>query len=106
FFQKLAIDKAGVRASDVAPEAMAKIASAQSPFEKVAARLDRDLELLKVAGECGVNGGMMRRANAYMDVLYAHNDLSLEEYEQVFDKVAAYAIEVDLLAAYDQLCAE
>jgi hypothetical protein len=106
FFQKLAVDEASVKASHVAPEAMRKLASAKSPFEKVAVRLDRDLDLLKTAGECGLNAGMMRRADAYVDVLLTHAGLNNDELGEVFDKVAAAAIEADLLAAYEQLCGD
>lgn len=106
FFQKIANDEAGPRANQPAP--MTKTASAVRPpataFEKVAGRLDRDLGILKEAGACGVNGGMQHRANAYIDVLLSHTDLTPVEFGEVFDKVAATAIETDLHAAYGQLC--
>lgn len=110
FFQKVAMDQSGVRANQQPP--MVKTAAATpvkasrvlTPFEKVAGRLDRDLEMLKTAGECGVNAGMQKRANAYIDVVVANAELTPEQLGEVFDKVAGLAIQTDLLAAYDQLC--
>lgn len=105
FFQK-----AANRAATPAPRApapMAKTASATTPFEKIAARLDRDLEIIKVAGPCGTNGGMMRRADAYIDrVINLDADLSAEEFGEIFDKVATEAIMGDLQAAYAELTAD
>jgi hypothetical protein len=107
FFQKAAIDASGVRA-DQRPlrprgQAMTKTASA-APFAKVAGRLDRDLEILKVAGDCGLNAGMVKRADAYLDVLRAHAGLSAIEFGEVFDMVKGAAIDIDLRAAHGQLC--
>lgn len=107
FFQKVAVDAAGVKATERPRPSMTKTADPSStPFEKVAARLDRDLETLHLAGDCGMNSGMMKRASAYLDVLFAHANLQPDEYGSTFDKVAARAIEIDLSEAYQQLCAE
>lgn len=109
FFQKVALDQSGVRANQ-RPVAMTKTASQASPartsFEKIAARLDRDLEFLKAAGECGISAGMQKRANAYIDVLMSNVALSAEEFGEVFDKVASVAIQTDLEAAWEKLAAE
>jgi len=105
FFQK-----AANRAATPAPRApapMAKTANAAAPFEKIAARLDRDIEIIKVAGACGIGGGMMRRADAYIDrMINLESDLTAEEFGEIFDKVAAAAIMGDLEAAYAELTAD
>jgi hypothetical protein len=110
FFQKIAVEEAtsSIRATTQVTGSMVKKAAAGSvsAFEKVASRLDRDLGMLKHAGACGVNAGMQKRANAYMNVLVSETELTCEEYGQIFDKVASEAIEVDLAAARDQLCAD
>ncbi len=102
FFQKLAVAKSGVPARAVVAAPMAKTASA-SPFEKIAGRLDRDLAIIRDIGPRGVNAGMMKRADAYVDHLLNQEDLSAEEFGEVFDKIAAAAIMGDLEAAYQQL---
>lgn len=109
FFQKLACDDASsqLTADKVVTPAMVKTASASvTPFEKVAARLDRDLYILKEAGPCGINAGMQKRANAYVDVLLDQVEMSPDEFSHVFEKIAVEAIQVDLEAAYYQLCSD
>jgi hypothetical protein len=104
FFQKAA-NRAATPASR-APVPMAKTASEAPAFEKIAARLDRDIEIIKVAGACGINGGMMRRADAYIDrLLNVESDVSPEEFGEIFDKVAASAIMGDLESAFAELTA-
>lgn len=108
FFQKIAIENAieSKAATQAVTPKMVKQASASTEFEKVAGRLERDLGILKHAGSCGLDAGMQKRANAYIDVLLSQVDLTAEEFGPVFDKVAAAAIQVDLEAAYHQLCKE
>lgn len=107
FFQKVALDESGVRANQ-RPPAMTKTAAPTAPvrqtsFEKVASRLDRDLSLLASSGSVGINGGMQKRAQAYLDVVQSNVDLTPEQFDKLFDKVASVAIQTDLEAAYDQL---
>jgi len=110
FFQKVAMRQAEqvhrVRVPRPEPEPIEKQASAPSDFEKIAGRIDRDLYILKTAGPCGFNGGMTKRADAYIDVLLTNNNLSIEEFGEIFDKVAAESIEGDLQAAYEQACSQ
>ena len=106
FFQKVAFQEAGIAPSRPAPREMAKQASFASDFEKVASRLDRDLGILKSAGACGTSFGMCKRANAYIEVLLTNTDLSSDEFSQVFDKIAASAIEADLNASWQELSPE
>ena len=103
FFQKLAEAKAAVPARAVAVAPMAKTASAASPFEKIAGRLDRDLAIIRDIGPRGVNAGMQKRADAYIDHILNQADLTEEEFGEVFDKIAAAAIMGDLEAAFQQL---
>ncbi|MBW2691040.1 MAG: hypothetical protein JRE57_00220 [Deltaproteobacteria bacterium] len=92
-------------AADPAP--IEKTAAApKTSFEKVAARLDRDIVILKIAGACGTSFGMCKRANAYIDVLLTNCDLSPDEFGELFDKVAAEAISTDIEASLAQLGAE
>ncbi len=109
FLQKVACDDAeavyGVRPVARQPEPMEKRASPDTPFEKIAARLERDIGILKTAGPCGLSFGMCKRANAYIDHLLSSVGLGPDEFAQVFDKVAAEAIETDLNASWEQLSA-
>lgn len=104
FFQKLANAEAGVKPR--APAPMAKTAAAATPFEKVARRLDRDIEILRSVGMRGANAGMQKRADVYIDQILNQVDLSPEEFGEVFDKVAAAAIQGDLEAMFASLCSE
>lgn len=105
FFQKAA-NRAAAPAQRALP-AMDKTASAAPSFEKLASRLDRDIEIIKVAGACGTGGGMMRRADAYIDrLINIESDISPEEFGEIFDKVAAAAIMGDLEAAFAELTAD
>jgi hypothetical protein len=72
-------------------------------FEKVAARLDRDIHILKTAGESGMNMGMQKRAGAYIDQLLEQCEMTPEEFDQVFEKVAGEAIMGDLVVAQAHL---
>lgn len=104
FFRKVAIDESGVRATQK-PVAMTKQASARvTPFLKLAGRLDKDMAYLALSSDCGLQAGMLKRADAYMQVVASQADLSPHEVGEIFDKVAAKAIEVDLAAAQAQLC--
>jgi hypothetical protein len=101
FFQK-----AANRAADPSPgpPPLAKTASVQTAFEKVASRLDRDLEIIQMVGPRGINAGMMKRADAYIDrLINLEDELTAEEFGEVFDKVAATAIMGDLEAAFAEL---
>lgn len=102
FFQKAAEDEAHQvvsAATAVAPARMEKTASA---FEKFASRVDSDIEILKTAGDCGLSLGACRRTDRYMDSLLSRADL-VEGFEEVWDKLAASAIEADIEAARYQL---
>jgi len=104
FFQKVAAQEAGIAPARAAPPEMEKQASFASEFEKVASRLDQHMGIIKAAGQCGLNGGMEKRAGAYLDALLNKTSLSPGEFSDIFDKVAAEAIQVDLEAAYAQAC--
>lgn len=104
FFQKVACEDAeavlDVRPVVLQSEPMEKKASAMTHFEKIASRLEYDLGILKTAGSFGLNLGMSKRASAYLETILERVDLEPEEFTQVFDKVAATAIETDLTEAY------
>ena len=106
FFQKAAFQEAGIAPARPSPPVIEKTAAQVTGFEKVAARLDRDLGILKTAGPIGPSFGMYKRAGAYMDVIFSNTSLSPEEFGEVFDKVAATAIEADLQECWYQLSAE
>lgn len=77
-----------------------------SDFEKIAAKVNHDLEFLKTAGECGWGLGMVKRADAYIDLVAENCDMTAEEFGAFFDKVATEAILTDLEAARDHSYAE
>ena len=104
FFQKVAFQEAGVAPARAAPPEMKKEASFTSDFEKVASRLDRDLGIIKSAGQCGMNGGMVKRASAYLDAVASNSNLSPEEFGEIFEKVAGDAIQTDLDYCFQQIC--
>ena len=106
FFEKAAFQSAGIKPARPAPPVIEKTAAPVTGFEKVAARLDRDLSILKTAGSIGPSFGMYKRAGAYMDVIFSNTSLSPEEFREVFDKVAATAIETDLQECWNQLSSE
>jgi hypothetical protein len=107
FFQKVScqeaerIDKVHVPRPE--PEPIEKQASEPTSFEKVASRLDSDLYIMKTAGVCGLNLGMSKRACAYVDRVMDEVDMTEEEFDYFFDKVAADSILVDLATAQQQL---
>ncbi len=103
FFQKVASAEAEASRKSLAPAPMIKTASV-SAFEKISSQLPRDLMVLRNAGECGLNAGMMKRADAYMDILASRADITTEQLAEIFDKVAGDAIQIDLAAANEQLC--
>jgi len=105
FFQKQACeaaDEALPRADEIVKTASAPTADAYS-FEKVAARLEQDLFILKTAGPCGIDMGMNKRAAVYMDHIIDECDMDVEQFDSLFDKVAAEAIQTDLAAAKAEL---
>ncbi len=105
FFTKVAVKNSGVNATMPAPAAMTKTAGPKpTAFEKLASRLERDLDMLKVAGAIGINAGMMKRGDAYITTLLSNVDLTPVQFGEVFDKVASFAIQTDIEAAYEQLC--
>jgi len=107
FFQKVANELAESKMVP-ATASIAKVASARpmikvAAFDKIAARLDQDLTIIKTAGACGMNLGMQKRAGAYLDRVLDHDGLTAEQFDQIFDKVAGEAITTDLEAAYAHL---
>lgn len=106
FFQKVANEASGAPVVELHTPSFSKHASAQSEFEKVASRLDRDLGILKTAGDCGENAGMTKRANAYIDILTSNVNIDAESFGLIFDKVAAEAIQVDLSEIFDNACSQ
>ena len=107
FFQKIACAEAeaeGVKPIVLQPSLMEKKAAASTPFEKISSRLDRDIGILKTAGDCGLSLGMNKRANVYLDKVLQEVSLSPEEFCHIFDKVAAEAIDTDMNMAFSQLC--
>lgn len=104
FFQKTAFQEAGVAPARAAPPEMSKQAAFTSEFEKVASRLDRDIGIIKSAGQCGLNGGMVKRAAAYLDAVASNSNLSADEFGEIFEKVAGEAIQTDLDYCFEQIC--
>lgn len=106
FFQKVANEQAESRIP-AASRTMMKTAMQNLlegvTFEKVAARLDRDIYILKTAGESGMNMGMQKRAGAYIDQLLEQCEMTPEEFDQIFEKVAGEAIMGDLVVAQAHL---
>jgi len=106
FFQKVANEQAEAR-RPIASQSIMKTAMQNllegATFEKIASRLDRDIGILKSAGESGMNCGMQKRAAAYMSQLNEQCELSGKQYAQIFDKVAGAAILGDMQAAYDHI---
>jgi len=97
FFQKLACEEAD---RDLLPATaplplVEKIAAAKG-IDKVAARVDRDIQIVKTAGVSGHNFGSIRRGLNYIDGLVQREQFSVESAGTVFDKVASAAIEHDL----------
>jgi len=105
FFQKLVCEEAD-RDLPPSPPTMQKQASAapRSDFEKIASNLDRNIEILRAGGPYGLSLGMNKRADAYFDLLLANASLTEEQFGEIFDKVAAAAIETDLNMAFLELC--
>jgi len=106
FFQKVANEQAEA-SRPMASQTLMKTAMENmlegATFEKVAARLDRDIGILKIAGPCGMSMGMQKRAGAYIDQLLEQCEMTEEEFSHVFDKVAGEAIYADLVAASGHL---
>jgi hypothetical protein len=102
FFQKAAEEEARTVVANALGPPQHQIEKTAAPLEKFASRLVRDLEIIKTAGDCGLNLGMVRRTDDYMDALLARDDL-VEGFEGYWDKMAAAAIETDMEAARQQL---
>ena len=100
FFQKVAEDNARASSAPRAPVPFTKTAS--SPMVKLAQRIERDMGILKAAGPTGTGLGMCKRAARYIDRVMP--ELSPRDGLELFKKVAAEAISVDMEAAEDQLC--
>jgi hypothetical protein len=107
FFQKTSCQQAErvdkVRVPRPEPEVFQKQASEESGFEKVANRLSSDLYIIKTAGVCGMDLGMSKRACAYVDRVMADVEMTEEEFDFFFDKVAAESILIDIEAARNQI---
>ena len=113
FFQKVAEERAAVpgrrdrAGSAAAARPTEKTASARSAIEKLAGEIETDLYILRSAGPIGCNLGMTKRALAHLGRLaddpriVAHPGVVPD----LFDKVAAAAVDADLEAATAQLCA-
>lgn len=71
-----------------------------TPFEKLARRLDTDLHMIKTAGPCGGDLPAIGRACTYLEKVAAGTGVFItpEQFGEVFDKVAAAAIEADVNA--------
>lgn len=98
FFQKFACDAAESempKATDIVKEAAAPMPALEG-FEKVAARVDLDISILKEAGETGFSLGMVKRASLYIEKVLDEHPMSEEQFSPWFDKIAAAAIEADL----------
>jgi hypothetical protein len=106
FFQKVANEQAETRlpkaSSSIVKTAMQNLLEGVT-FEKVAARLDRDILILKTAGESGMNLGMQKRASAYIDQLLEQCEMTPEEFDGIFEKVSGEAIMGDLVVAQAHL---
>jgi len=108
FFQKVAESRAVSslpRAPAKAALELVKQAAAEpiSGFEKVATRLETDIEIIKMAGSCGEDFGMTKRASAYMDRIELEHDLTNAENVLLFNKVAFAALEGDIEEARGSL---
>jgi hypothetical protein len=76
-----------------APRAeMQKVAA----MDKLAARVDSDIEIIKMAGQSGGNFGAIIRGNDYMNQLLDRGLVSQEVGDELFDKVAGATIEHDV----------
>jgi len=106
FFQKVAGEQAESRrppaSTSMMKTAMQSLLEGVT-FEKVAARLDRDIHILKTAGASGMNMGMQKRAGAYIDQLLEQCEFEPNEFDQIFEKVAGEAIMGDLVVAQSHL---
>ena len=101
FFQKVAEERAVSSLPQPKPTIaletvkVASLVDPQGAFEKVAARLDADIEIIKIAGPRGVNMGATDRAMNYMSRLECDPEITDEQYLQIFDKVAFAALDAD-----------
>lgn len=106
FFQKVANEQAESKmpsaSVSIMKTAMQNLLEGVT-FEKVANRLDRDIYILKTAGESGMNMGMQKRAGAYIDQLLEQCEMTPEEFDHLFEKVSSEAIMGDLVAAQAHL---
>jgi hypothetical protein len=106
FFQKVANDLAESRTPPasipIVKTAMKNLLEGNT-FDKIASRLDRDLYIIKTAGECGMNLGMQKRAGAYIDQVVEQCEMTSDEFDHLYEKVASEAILIDLSAARDHL---
>jgi hypothetical protein len=106
FFQKVAEERADVAATRVARAPIEKRASTETPREKLAADIATDLVVLRDAGPIGCSLGMTKRALAHLGRL-AGDPRVLEQpgvVPDLFNKVAAAALEADLGHAEAELC--
>ena len=104
FFQKLACETADqeivpANTSDVEIE---KIASATG-MQKLARRVERDIDIIKNAGVSGYNFGTTTRGLNYIDSLIQKDQFDAEYGVAIFDKVSASAIEHDLSLIHAEL---
>lgn len=105
FFQKLACNEAQetMEVSATAPqEEVEKVASATG-MQKLAARTDRDIEIIKTAGQSGFNFGTINRSLDYIDGLFYKDRLDEKNAGDLFDKVAAAAIDHDMSIVHGHL---
>lgn len=105
FFQKVAEEQAVSELPKPKPRiALETVKTAapietQTPFEKIAGRLEADIEIIKMAGTSGIDMGATDRAMNYMSRLERDPSISDDEYVFIFDKVAFAALEEDFSSA-------
>ena len=105
FFQKLACDEAerSITVPATTPQLEVEKIAAATEMQKVAARADLDIQIIKTAGQSGFNFGTISRSLDYIDGLIYKDRLDDENAGDLFDKVAASAIDHDLSIVHSHL---
>lgn len=109
FFQKVAEERAVSSIERDRPSVAletVKTASVEEPqtgFEKIAMRLDRDIEIIKMAGATGPEFGATMRGLNYLSKVAMEAQISSDEYYEVMGKVAYETLNTDMAEARAQL---
>jgi hypothetical protein len=105
FLQKLACSEAQetIEVSATAPQQEVEKVASVNQMQKVAARVELDIEIIKTAGHSGFNFGTINRSLDYIDGLLYKDRLNEENVGDLFDKVAAAAIDHDMSIVHGHL---